>query len=328
VQSFVSRVNYSEAQSAPRDDESPAALELTVPPDFAGLRFDRALARLVPEHSRSRLKHWIDSGQVTLDGAIVEPNKRLAGGERVVVAAIDMPPVAVHAPQPIDLAIVYEDDAVLVVDKAAGLVVHPGAGNRDGTLLNALLHHNPALAALPRAGIVHRLDKDTSGLMVVAKTAIAQTDLVRQLQARTMKREYVAVVHGDIARAAIVDAPIGRHPQMRTTMAVVTRGKPARTHVAPLERFGAATFVRCALETGRTHQIRVHLTAIGHSLVGDPAYGRQRSNAAIPAFHRQALHAIRLSLDHPTTGAQRQWESPLPDDIAQLLATLRAKRTR
>ena len=321
----MSRANYSGAGRAHRDDGAAVPRELTVPSDLAGLRFDQALARLCPEHSRSRLKDWIDAGRVTLDGAIAEGRKRLSGGERIVVEAMEEPPAIADAPQPIELAIVHEDDAVLVIDKAPGRVVHPGTGNRDGTLLNALLHHVPALATLPRAGIVHRLDKDTSGLIVVAKTAVAQTDLVRQLQARTVKREYAAVVHGDIARATIVDAPIGRHPRARTSMAVVARGKPARTHVAPLERFGAATLVQCALETGRTHQIRVHLEAIGHPLVGDPVYGRRRASASVPPFHRQALHAIRLAFVHPQTGEQRQFETPLPDDMARLLSTLRAK---
>jgi 23S rRNA pseudouridine1911/1915/1917 synthase len=297
-----------------------------VPVELAGLRFDQALARLCPEHSRSRLKDWIDAGHVRLDGAVAEGKQRLGGGERIVVDVADEPRAVADAPQPIVLAIVHEDDAVLVVDKPPGLVVHPGSGNRDGTLLNALLHQAPALAALPRAGIVHRLDKDTSGLLVVAKTPVAQTDLVRQLQARTVQREYVALVHGDVARAAIVDAPIGRHPRARTTMAVVARGKPARTHVAPLERFGMATLVACRLETGRTHQIRVHLAAIDHPLIGDAAYGRRRANASLPAFPRQALHAIRLAFAHPSTGQQRQWESPLPDDMARLLSTLRAQR--
>ena len=299
---------------------------LTVPVELAGLRFDQALARLCPEHSRSRLKDWIDAGHVTLNGAVAEGKQRLGGGERIVFDVAEEPRAIADAPQPIDLAIVHEDEALLLVDKPAGLVVHPGSGNRDGTLLNALLHHAPGLAALPRAGIVHRLDKDTSGLLVVAKTPVAQTDLVRQLQARTVKREYVAIVHGDVARAAIVDAPIGRHPRVRTTMAVVARGKPARTHVAPLERFGVATFVTCTLETGRTHQIRVHLAAIGHPLIGDAAYGRRRANVAAPSFPRQALHAIRLAFVHPTTGRQRQWESPLPDDMRRLLSTLRAQR--
>ncbi len=219
------------------------------------------------------------------------------------------------AAQAIPLAIVYEDDALLVLDKPAGLVVHPGSGNRDGTLQNALLHHAPALATLPRAGIVHRLDKDTSGLMVVAKTETAQVDLVRQLAARSVKREYVAVVFGDLARATTIDAPIGRHPTQRTEMAVVTAGKPARTHVDVIERFGAATLVQCRLETGRTHQIRVHLTALGHPLLGDPTYrGRRKPGPPLPAaafsFPRQALHARRLGLVHPVTRAPMQWESP------------------
>ena len=322
----MSRANYSGAAPAHRAERGAAALELTVPAELAGLRFDQALARLCPEHSRSRLKDWIDAGHVTLDGAIAEGRKRLSGGERIIVDAIETPLAVADAPQPIDLVIVHEDDAVIVVDKPPGLVVHPGTGNRDGTLLNALLHHAPELASIPRAGIVHRLDKDTSGLMVVAKTAVAQTDLVRQLQARTATREYVAVVQGNIARAAIVDAPIGRHPHARTTMAVVTRGKPARTHIAPLERFGTATLVQCTLETGRTHQIRVHLAAIGHPLVGDPVYGRRRPNASVPPFHRQALHAARLAFVHPETGERRQFETPIPDDMARLLSALRAKR--
>jgi len=226
------------------------------------------------------------------------------------------------------LAIVHEDAEILVLDNPAGLVVHPGSGNWSGTLLNALLHHAPQLSALPRAGIVHRLDKDTSGLMVVAKTATAQTDLVRQLQARTVQREYAAVVHGDVERAITIDAPIGRHPTQRTSMAVVERGRPARTHVAVVERFGAATHLACRLETGRTHQIRVHLTAIGHPLVGDPTYrGRAASSRPLPeaarTFHRQALHAQRLQLTHPATRVVREWSAPPPADLAALLAALR-----
>ncbi|HYT97987.1 MAG TPA: RluA family pseudouridine synthase [Casimicrobiaceae bacterium] len=309
-----------------RDDAVAAPLELTVPSDLAGLRFDQALARLVPQHSRSRLKDWIDAGRVTLDGAIAEGKRRLSGGERIVIEAVQDALAVADAPQAIEVAIVHEDEAIIVVDKPPGLVVHPGSGNRDGTLLNALLHHAPQLAALPRAGIVHRLDKDTSGLLVVAKTAIAQTDLVRQLQARTVKREYIALVHGDVSRAITIDAPIGRHPRVRTTMAVVARGRPARTHVKPLERYGAATLVQCTLETGRTHQIRVHLAAIDHPLVGDPAYGRRRGSAALPAFHRQALHAIRLAFIHPETKKRRQWETSLPDDMERLLSQLRTNK--
>ena len=322
----MSRANYSGAAAAIRDDAVAAPLELTVPSDLAGLRFDQALARLVPQHSRSRLKDWIDAGRVTLDGAIAEGKRRLSGGERIVIEAVQDARAVADAPQAIELAIVHEDDAIVVVNKPPGLVVHPGSGNRDGTLLNALLHHAPQLAALPRAGIVHRLDKDTSGLLVIAKTAIAQTDLVRQLQARTVKREYIALVHGDVSRATTIDAPIGRHPRLRTTMAVVARGRPARTHVKPLERYGAATLVQCTLETGRTHQIRVHLAAIDHPLVGDPAYGRRRGSAPLPAFRRQALHAIRLAFIHPETKKQRQWETPLPDDMKRLLSQLRTNK--
>jgi len=231
------------------------------------------------------------------------------------------------AGEAIALDVVYEDATVLVVDKPAGLVVHPGAGNPRGTLLNALLHHAPTLASLPRAGIVHRLDKDTSGLMVVAKTATAQTDLVRQLQSRSVSRQYLALACGDLARGATVDAPIGRHPTARTRMAVVVRGKPARTHVEVLERHGIVTLISCRLETGRTHQIRVHLASIGHPLVGDPVYGGGRSAKLPPllaAFPRQALHAQRLALVHPVTGKAVAWTSPLPPDFASLLAAIDA----
>jgi 23S rRNA pseudouridine1911/1915/1917 synthase len=291
------------------------------------MRLDQALAQLLPEHSRSRLKTWIDAGRVTIGGVAWDAKRRVAGGERIDVAA---PERAQHhdpaAAQDIALDIEYEDASIIVLRKPAGLVVHPGNGNRDGTLLNALLHHHPALAGLPRAGIVHRLDKDTSGLMVVAKTEAAHTDLVRQLAARTVTREYLAVARGDVARATIVDAPIGRHPIQRTTMAVVAKGKPARTHVRVVERYGPATLLRCTLETGRTHQIRVHLAAIGHPLVGDPAYGPGRA-AAVPEFRRQALHANKLGLVHPATGQPMAWEAPPPADLAQLIEVLHAKRT-
>ena len=297
-----------------------------MPAEFAGLRLDQALARLLPEHSRSRLKAWIDEGRVQVDGAAWEAKRRVAGGERLDVVSRDADAALADAPQDIALPIVHEDAAILVVNKPAGLVVHPGSGNLDGTLLNALLHHDPALAGVPRAGIVHRLDKATSGLMVVARTIEAHTELVRQLAKRSVTREYLAVARGDLARRVVVDAPIGRHPTQRTTMAVVARGKPARTHVQIVERFGIATLLRCTLETGRTHQIRVHLAAMNHALVGDPVYGTSRASPGLPPFARQALHAARLALTHPITGERMTWEAPPPGDFAMLVAALRAPR--
>jgi 23S rRNA pseudouridine1911/1915/1917 synthase len=225
-----------------------------------------------------------------------------------------------NRPEPIDLAIVHEDADLLVIDKPAGLVVHPGSGNWAGTLLNALLHHSPAAASLPRAGIVHRLDKDTSGLLVVAKTEPAQAALVRQLQSRTVKRTYLALARGLVARAGKVDAPIGRHPVHRTRMAVVASGKPAVTHFRVRERFAAHSLLECDLETGRTHQIRVHLASIGHPLEGDGVYGGRGERR----FPRQALHAWKLAFDHPRTGEPVAFESPLPGDFRALLESLRA----
>ncbi len=293
---------------------------LTLPASAAGMRFDQALAQALPDFSRSRLKTWIDAGQVSQDGLPADPKRKVWGGEEVVVLAAPDPRETPFAPESIALSIVYEDDTLFIIDKAAGLVMHPGSGNWQGTLLNALLHYAPLQAGVPRAGIVHRLDKDTSGLVAVARTLAAQTDLVRQLQARTVQREYVALAAGDIARGGTVDAPIGRHPSRRTTMAVVATGRPARTHYTVVERFGVATLLRCRLETGRTHQIRVHLASLGHPLVGDPAYGRKGP----PRFARQALHAFRLGLVHPVTHASCTWESPLPADFAGLIKALRA----
>jgi len=291
------------------------------------MRLDQALAQLMPEHSRMRLKRWIEAGRVSLAGAAATPRTRVTGGQVLAVREAPDEPTMADAGEAIALDILHEDEAILVIDKPAGLVVHPGAGNPRGTLLNALLHHAPSLASLPRAGIVHRLDKDTSGLMVVAKTTTAQTDLVRQLQSRSVSRHYLALACGDLARGVTIDAPIGRHPTVRTRMAVVTRGKPARTHVEVLERHSVVTLLRCRLETGRTHQIRVHLASIGHPLVGDPVYTGGRS-AALPAslraFPRQALHAERLALVHPVTGNEVAWTSPLPRDFAELLAAIDA----
>ncbi|MCC6659209.1 MAG: 23S rRNA pseudouridine(1911/1915/1917) synthase RluD [Rhodocyclaceae bacterium] len=298
---------------------------LEIPADCAGLRLDQALARLLPEHSRSRLAAWVKAGKVRVDDTAVDAKRKVWGGERVALSIEPEPEQTAQRPEAIPLAVVFEDDCLLVLDKPAGLVVHPGSGNWQGTLLNALLHHAPRLAAIPRAGIVHRLDKDTSGLLVVAKTLEAQTDLVRQLAARTVKRHYLALAHGRVARDGVVDAPIGRHPVQRTKMAVVGGGRAARTHYHVLERFERITLLECALETGRTHQIRVHLAEIGHPLVGDPVYGPRRAAAPLAGFRRQALHAWRLALVHPTTGEEMGWEAPLPEDFSKLLDLLRAQ---
>ncbi|MEZ5614297.1 MAG: 23S rRNA pseudouridine(1911/1915/1917) synthase RluD [Rhodocyclaceae bacterium] len=301
---------------------------LEIPADCAGLRLDQALARLLPEHSRSRLAAWVKQGKVSLDDTAADARRKVWGGERVAIAAMTLPEDAAQQPEAIPLAIVFEDAHILVVDKPAGLVVHPGSGNWQGTLLNALLHHAPHLAGIPRAGIVHRLDKDTSGLLVVAKTLEAQTDLVRQLAARSVKRLYLALAHGRVVRDGVVDAPIGRHPVRRTRMAVVGSGRAARTHYRVLERFTRATLLECALETGRTHQIRVHMTQLGHPLVGDPVYGpRRKAQTALADFPRQALHAWRLALTHPATREEVAWEAPLPDDFSALLDSLRAETT-
>jgi len=299
-----------------------------IPAECAGWRLDAALAKLFPEHSRSRLQGWLKAGLIRLDGGEAEPKRKVYGGERIDFdqnTAVSPAPTLADAAEDIALKVVFEDEQLIVIDKPAGLVVHPGAGNASGTLMNALLHHAPQLAGIPRAGIVHRLDKDTSGLLVVAKTLTAQTDLVRQMQARSVKRHYLALALGNVERDGTVDAPLGRHAVQRTKMAVVRAGgKEARTHYAVLERFARATLLECRLETGRTHQIRVHLASIKHPLAGDAAYGKTKSgDARLDAFPRQALHAWRLALVHPATGAEMAWESPLPADFAQLLEALR-----
>ncbi len=305
-------------------DYSPSEpFDRVVPLASGGRRLDQALAELLPQYSRSRLQAWIRDALVTLDGVpVTEAKRKLAGGERLCLRLPETLP-GEEIPEDIPLHVVFEDESILVINKPAGLVVHPGSGNWQGTLLNALLHHVPGSAALPRAGIVHRLDKDTSGLMVVAKTLEAQTDLVRQLQARTVKRQYLALAAGKIERSGSVDAPIGRHPVQRVKMAVVPEsrgGKAALTHYRPLILFPACTWLECTLETGRTHQIRVHLAHIGHPLVGDPVYGKR--DPRLPAFPRQALHATRLALIHPLTAQYMQWEAPPPDDLRDLLAEL------
>jgi 23S rRNA pseudouridine1911/1915/1917 synthase len=313
--------------------EAAATLRLHIEPGQAGHRLDQALAELLPEFSRTRLQAWIDAGRVSLDGRPCRCRDRVWGGEEVWLDP-QLVPLAGCRPQSIPLRIVYEDDHLIVIDKPAGLVVHPAAGNPDGTLQNALLHHAPDLDRLPRSGIVHRLDKDTSGLLVVAKTLKAHRSLVDQLQRRHVHREYRALVVGSVVAAGTVDAPVGRHPTQRTRMAVIRSGRPAVTHYQVLERFAAHTLLAVRLETGRTHQIRVHMSHLRHPLVGDSLYaGRPRLPkgasavllAALRGFPRQALHAIRLGLDHPQTGEARSWEIPLAADLADLLETLRSE---
>ena len=308
-----------------KDDDSADLLEFQVPMEHGGLRLDQALVKLLPEYSRSRLQDWIEQGLVTLNGKAASVKQKVWGGETVRVLPQIHPSEQPYQAEDIPLDIVYEDDAIIVINKHVGLVVHPGSGNWEGTLLNALLHHAPQLAEVPRAGIVHRLDKDTSGLMVVAKTLTAQTALVRQMQARSVKREYLALVWGELDRNYTINVPIGRHPTQRVKMATTESGKEAVTHVSVEERFPYCTLVRCRLETGRTHQIRVHMTHIGHPLVGDSVYqrGTQKCSAQLRellnGFPRQALHATRLALDHPVTGERMQFDSPLPDDMEELL---------
>lgn len=307
----------------------------TVPAELAGLRLDQALARLFPDYSRSRLKLWVKQGRVTVGGQLWRPRDLLKGGERIELEAVEEPK-GEFLPQAIPLPILFEDEYLIVLDKPAGLVVHPAAGHQDGTLLNALLHHAPELANLPRAGIVHRLDKDTSGLLVIAKTLKAHKSLVDQLQARTVKREYLALVQGRMTSGGTVNAPIGRHPADRKRFAVVEGGKEAITHYRIAERLPHHTLLQIKLETGRTHQIRVHLAHLRFPLVGDPQYGRLRlppgaSSGLVEAlrgFRRQALHAARLSLRHPESGEEIGWESPLPEDLEQLLIILREEASR
>jgi 23S rRNA pseudouridine1911/1915/1917 synthase len=306
---------------------STLSITLKVPAEQAGQRLDQALAALLPDYSRSRLKAWIDAGEVLVDGAVLRPRDKVSGGETVSIAATLVEETDAVA-QAIPLELVHEDRHVFVINKPAGLVVHPGAGNPDQTLQNALLALDSKLAALPRAGIIHRLDKDTSGLLVVAKTLEAQTALVRQLQARTVSRRYLAVVMGAAPDSGTVETPIGRHPTQRTRMATVATGKPAVTHYRTLRRGDGWTLVECRLETGRTHQIRVHMDAIGHPLLGDPVYGPRRAPALLAQrigdFARQALHAWRLGLVHPQTGLPMSWEAPPPADFQELLARLEA----
>jgi len=297
--------------------------QLVIPDAQGGQRLDQALAALLPEFSRNRIQNWIRARKIAVDDAWGTTKMKVSGGEAVRVEIEPDPNATPDAPEAIPLNVVFEDPVLLVINKPVGLVVHPGSGNPRGTLLNALLHRVPQSAELPRAGIVHRLDKDTSGLLVAAKTLQAHTDLVRQLQARTVKREYLALVYGEVDHAGTVDVPLARDPHNRTKRTVHSMGKQAVTHYDVVERFPGVTLLRCRLETGRTHQIRVHMQHIGHPLVGEQVYSAsRRSHLKIP-FPRQALHAERLGLIHPITEEFMQWECPLPPDFASLLQALR-----
>ncbi len=304
--------------------------------EHAGKRLDQVLALLFSDYSRSRLQEWVKQGRVTVDGKVPRSKDKVLGGEEVRLSvSLDEP--LTDRPQPIPLDLLYEDGELLVINKPAGMVVHPAAGNPDGTLLNALLNHNEEAAQLPRAGIVHRLDKETSGILVVARTLKAHKSLVDQLQARSMKREYRAIVQGVMTAGGTVDEPIGRHPTQRTRMAVINGGKPSVTHYRVLERFRAHSYLQINLETGRTHQIRVHMAHIRYPLLGDPVYGgRLRMPAgigeplqqALRGFRRQALHARVLGLEHPVTGEWMEWELDLPEDMQGMLELLREDANR
>lgn len=324
---------YSESAGTPSDSEARTEFRrhsLVLAANAAGLRLDQALARALPQYSRARLQSWIETGAVSVDGRQPRAKDKVLGGERVeVVARLEADERVRAEAQP--LAVLYQDRALILINKAAGMVVHPGAGNPRHTLQNALLALDPKLALVPRAGLIHRLDKDTSGLLVVARTLEAHARLVAALAAREIERTYVAICKGAMTGGGSIDAPIGRHRTQRTRMSVRSDGREARTHYRILKRYRAHTLVRVQLETGRTHQIRVHLAHIGYPIVGDPVYGgRGRVPAgsspalapALQSFPRQALHASRLALAHPMTGRALEWEAPIPEDMAQLLSAL------
>lgn len=305
-------------------------IQLTIPSDYVGMRLDQVLAKLLPDFSRNRIQNWITENRVILNQQPASTKQKVWGNESIQIFPKSTPEnESVHAAEAIQLDIIHEDSAIIILNKPVGLVTHPGNGNWQGTLLNALLHHAPQLSQVPRAGIVHRLDKDTSGLLVVAKTIEAQTHLVRQLQQRTVKRDYLAIVLGKLTENGTIDAPIGRHPIHRTKMAVTSKGKAARTFYRVCEQFDYCTLLECSLDTGRTHQIRVHMQSIGHPLVGDPLYGKKLAitelsiQTLLSGLPRQALHAQKLTLSHPENEQLSSWQAPIPDDIQHLLQEIR-----
>lgn len=304
--------------------------DANVPPEVAGMRLDQVAAQVFPEYSRARLQDWIRAGRLTVNGRTARPKDKVWPNDRLSLAA-EMIPLAEAQPEPLNLGIVFEDDQLLVLDKPRDTVVHPAPGHSTGTLVHGLLHHCPDLASLPRAGLVHRLDKDTTGLLVVAKTLTAHTHLVRQLQRREITREYAALVAGAVTAGGTIDRPLGRHPTLRKRRMVVADGQSAVTHYWVEQRFADHTLLRVRLETGRTHQIRVHMAYIGHPILGDRTYGGRLKiprgcsaglEQALRLMDRQALHARRLELSHPSSGEWLGWESPLPTDMTDLLAAL------
>ncbi|WP_417511639.1 23S rRNA pseudouridine(1911/1915/1917) synthase RluD [Methylophaga sp.] len=308
-------------------------LEDIIPENLMGMRIDQALAKMFPEYSRGQLTKWLKAGDVLVNGQLLKPKESIQGGEKVTIGTELQVQDESWQPETIALDIIYEDDDVIIINKPAGMVVHPGAGNHQGTLVNALLAHAPQLANIPRAGIVHRIDKATTGLLMIAKTLTAHNSLVSQLQARTVKREYLAVACGVFTAGGTVDEAIGRHNVDRKRMAVSATGKPSVTHYRVEQRYRAHTLIKCKLETGRTHQIRVHMAHIRHPLLGDPVYGGRLKQAkgmtetcreVIHNFRRQALHAGLLGFVHPTTGEEVSWQIDLPEDMQQLVDALAA----
>jgi 23S rRNA pseudouridine1911/1915/1917 synthase len=320
----------------PQGEDHSQRVEHIVPDHMAGLRFDKVVAELVPAYSRARLQDWIRQGRITLDGATAATRQRVEAGQQVVAHLPDADTGAADettAPESMEIDVHYEDEHVLVINKPAGLVMHTAPGNYSGTLQNGLLHYDPGLASIPRAGIVHRLDKDTSGLVMIARNLPAHNELVRQLQDRSVHRIYDAVVIGVPVAGATIDEPIGRHRVDRKRMAITESGKPAITHYRIAEKFAKHCHIRVKLETGRTHQIRVHMAHVRHALVGDAVYGGRRqipaigeaAKLAVTQFPRQALNATELGIVHPASGEEMRWQIPLPQDIADLLDALRAE---